>query len=48
MKSRSIDDGVERTFVLILDHGEGAFKAVSGFFEPERLPALRCRAISAF
>jgi hypothetical protein len=27
MKSKSINDGVERTFVLIIDQGEEAFKS---------------------
>ena len=31
MKSKSINNGVERIFVLILDQGEEAFKAITDF-----------------
>jgi hypothetical protein len=43
MKSKSINDGVERTFVLILDRGEEAFKSITNFAGARRSPAHRCR-----
>ena len=33
IKSKSVDDGMERTFVLILDQGEEAFKSITDFAE---------------
>jgi hypothetical protein len=39
MKSKSINDGVERTFVLILDHGEEAFNPSPTSPSTRRSPA---------
>jgi uncharacterized protein len=48
MKSKSINDGVERTFVLVLDQGEEAFKAISEFADKERITGASVSAIGAF
>ena len=37
MKSKSINEGVEQTFVLIVDQGEGAFKSITDFAEREKI-----------
>ena len=37
MKSKSVKDREERTFVLILDQGEEAFKAITEFANREAL-----------
>jgi hypothetical protein len=37
MKSKSIKDGVKRTFVLILNQGEAAFKSITDFAEHEKI-----------
>lgn len=31
MKSKTVNDGVERVFVLILDQGEEVFKSITEF-----------------
>jgi predicted DNA-binding protein with PD1-like motif len=48
MKSKSINDGVERTFVLILDQGEEAFKSIAEFADREKLSGASVSAIGAF
>ena len=37
MKSKSVASGAERAFVLILDQGEEAFKAITDFAGKERI-----------
>jgi predicted DNA-binding protein with PD1-like motif len=48
MKSKSINDGVERTYVLVLDQGEEAFKAITEFAGKEKLSGASVSAIGAF
>jgi hypothetical protein len=48
MKSKSFNDGVERTFVLILDPGEEAFKAITDFANREKITGASVAAIGAF
>jgi predicted DNA-binding protein with PD1-like motif len=36
MKSKSVSDGVERTFIVILDQGEEAFKFITDFANKEK------------
>jgi uncharacterized protein len=48
MKSRSIKEGPERVFVLILDPGEEAFKAITEFADRERIDGASVTAIGAF
>ncbi len=48
MKSKSINDGVERTFVLILDQGEEAFKSITDFSDREKISGASVSAIGAF
>lgn len=48
MKSKSVDDGVERTFVLILDRGEEAFKSIADFTDREKITGASVSAIGAF
>ena len=48
MKSKSISDGVERTFVLILDQGEEAFKSITEFADHEKITGASVSAIGAF
>lgn len=48
MKSRSIKEGSERVFVLILDQGEEAFKAIGEFANRERIDGASVTAIGAF
>jgi hypothetical protein len=48
MKSKSINDGVERTFVVILDQGEEAFKSITDFAEHEKVTGASVSAIGAF
>jgi uncharacterized protein len=48
MKSKSINDGVERTFVLILDPGEEAFKSITEFAGREKITGASVSAIGAF
>lgn len=48
MKSKSINDGVERTFVLVLDQGEEAFKAITEFANQEKISGASVSAIGAF
>jgi len=48
MKSRSINDGVERTFILILEQGEEAFKSITEFANREKITGASVSAIGAF
>lgn len=48
MKSKSINDGVERTFILILDQGEEAFKSITDFADREKISGASVSAIGAF
>jgi uncharacterized protein len=48
MKSKTVVEGQERTFVLILDSGEEAFKAISKFAEQEKITGASVAAIGAF
>jgi len=48
MKSKSVTDDVERTFVLILDEGEEAFKAIAEFANKENITGASVSAIGAF
>jgi predicted DNA-binding protein with PD1-like motif len=48
MKSKSLNDGVERTFVLILDQGEEAFKTITDFANREKITGASVSAIGAF
>jgi uncharacterized protein len=48
MKSKSINDGVERTIVLILDQGEEAFKSITQFADREKIHGASVSAIGAF
>jgi hypothetical protein len=36
VKSKSVSDGVGRTFILILDQGEDAFKSITDFANTRR------------
>jgi uncharacterized protein len=48
MKSRSMAIGAERVFVLILDQGEDAFKAITEFADMEGISGASISAIGAF
>ncbi len=48
MKSKSINDGAERSFVLVLDQGEEAFKAITEFADNEKISGASVSAIGAF
>jgi uncharacterized protein len=48
MKSKTIVEGRERTFVVILDSGEEAFKAISSFADQEKITGASVTAIGAF
>jgi hypothetical protein len=48
MKSKSVASGAERVFVLILDQGEEALKAIVDFAEKERIDGASVSAIGAF
>lgn len=48
MKSKSFNDGAERTFVLVLDPGEEAFKSITEFAEREKITGASMFAIGAF
>ena len=47
MKAKSINDGVERTFVLILDQGEEIFNSTD-FANREKISGASVSAIGAF
>jgi predicted DNA-binding protein with PD1-like motif len=48
MKSTRIGEADSRTFVLILDSGEEAFKAITDFANRERIEGAAVTAIGAF
>src|SRR5215468_8125084 len=48
MKSKSVTDELERTFVLVLDEGEEAFKAITDFANKEKISGASVSAIGAF
>jgi predicted DNA-binding protein with PD1-like motif len=48
MKSKSVTDELERTFVLILDEGEEAFRAITDFANKEKISGASVSAIGAF
>jgi uncharacterized protein len=48
MKSKSVSDGVERTFIVILDQGEEAFKFITDFANKEKITGASVSAIGAF
>jgi uncharacterized protein len=48
MKSKTVVEGRERTFVLILDSGEEAFKAITQFAGQEKIGGASVSAIGAF
>jgi hypothetical protein len=48
MKSRSVSLGEERTFVLILDQGEEAFKAITEFANKQGISGASVSAVGAF
>jgi predicted DNA-binding protein with PD1-like motif len=48
MRSKSIKEGPDRVFVLILDQGEDAFKAIADFANRERIDGASVTAIGAF
>jgi predicted DNA-binding protein with PD1-like motif len=48
MRSKSIKEGPDRVFVLILDQGEEAFKAITEFANREQIDGASVTAIGAF
>jgi uncharacterized protein len=48
MKFRSVTVGAERVFVLVLDQGEDAFKAITEFANKEGISGASLSAIGAF
>ena len=48
MKSKSINDGAERTFVLVLDPEEEAFRTITEFANREKITGAAVSAIGAF
>lgn len=48
MKSKMINDGAERVFILVLDQGEEAFKAITEFADREKVTGASVSAIGAF
>lgn len=48
MKWKSVNDGAEKTYVLILDEGEEAFQALADFTNKERITGASISAIGAF
>jgi uncharacterized protein len=48
MKSKSISGAEERTFVLILDQGEEAFKAITEFADRQGISGASVLAVGAF
>lgn len=49
MKAKLLNDGADaRTFVVVLDAGDEAFKAISDFAAKERVTAASVTAIGAF
>ena len=48
MRSKSIKEGPNRVFVLILDQGEEAFAAITEFANRERIDGASITAVGAF
>ena len=48
MKAKSVPVGSERTFVLVLDQGEEAFRAITDFANKEQVSGAAVTAIGAF
>ncbi len=48
MKSKVVVEGAERTFVLILDPAEEAFRSISKFADQENITGASVTAIGAF
>ena len=48
MKSKSLRDGDQRTFVLILEPGEEAFKAITDFANEQGISGASVSALGAF
>jgi hypothetical protein len=48
MRSKSVKEGSERVFVLILDPGEEAFSAITEFANREKIDGASIAAIGAF
>ena len=48
MKSKSVAAGEERTFVLILDQGEEAFRAITDFANKQGISGASVSAVGAF
>ncbi|HET7886769.1 MAG TPA: PPC domain-containing DNA-binding protein [Bradyrhizobium sp.] len=48
MRSKTIESGANRVFVLILDDGEEVFKAITAFANRERIEGASVTAIGAF
>lgn len=48
MRSKSIQEGPSRVFVLILDQGEEAFAAITEFANRERIDGASITAVGAF
>jgi hypothetical protein len=48
VKSKSVKEGADRVFVLILDQGEEAFKTIAEFANRERIDGASVTAIGAF
>jgi len=48
MKSRCVNDGPEKTFVLVMDEDDEPMKELRGFAENENITAGRFTAVGAF
>jgi predicted DNA-binding protein with PD1-like motif len=48
MRSKSFNDGAERSFVLVLDQGEEAFQTITEFANREQISGASVSAIGAF
>jgi uncharacterized protein len=48
MKSKTVTDDLERTFILILDEGEEAFETITAFANREKISGATVTAIGAF
>lgn len=48
MKSKLINDGSQRTFVLVLDKGDEAVSSIEGFARDKGITAAQITAIGAF
>lgn len=48
MRSKSVKEGSNRVFVLVLDQGEEAFAAITAFANRERIEGASITAVGAF